>query len=267
MTAEPPPASPRPRVWAPATLGIGFAAGLLNGLIGIGGGIVIVPGLMLRHKLDVRAAVATSLGAVMCLSTVAFAAHVLATGYRLDPLGSVLTVAAGMAGAQVGGWLLNRLPRRLVILVFAGVTLFTALRLLTQALGWGGAPVPAPGGPPVWAYPLFGAVAGLFSGLLGIGGGGYVVLGFAVFFDTPVAGGLPIALALNVTNALSGVLAQRGRGLIRWGHIARLVPAALVGILLGAALAVSLPAGLLRIIFAAFFLFMAGRLMRQVLRS
>jgi hypothetical protein len=249
------------------TVLIGLGAGLLNGLIGIGGGILIVPALILRRKVDVRVAVSTSLGAILILSIVSFSLHVSLTGYTLSAAGSVLVILAGIAGAQAGVRLMNRLPRRVVILVFAGMTLFTAARLIVQAMGWAAVPAPAAEGPPLWAYPLFGAVSGLFSGLLGIGGGGYVVLGFSVFFDTPIQGGLPIALAMNVANALSGVWAQRASGQVLWREVWRLVPAALVGIAAGTALAVALPADWLRILFGAFFLFMGGRLILHVLRG
>ena len=151
----------------------------------------------------------------------------------------------------------------MVIFFFGVITLITASRLIVQALGWT-APVEAASGvPPLWAYPLLGSVSGLFSGLLGIGGGGYVVLGFSVFYNVPVQGTLPIALALNVTNAHSGVLAQRRKGQVRWREVTRLAPAALVGIGAGTALAVALPPDQMRILFGGFFLFMAGRLIRQ----
>lgn len=246
---------------------IGLAAGLLNGLIGIGGGIVIVPGLILRRKLDVRTAVSTSLGAIFVLSIVSFSLHVSVTGYSLSWLGSLLVIFAGIAGAQAGIFLLNRIPRRAVIVVFAGMTLFTAVRLIMQALGWGDAAAEPGALPPWWAYPLLGAISGLFSGLLGIGGGGYVVLGFSVFWRMPIQGSLPIALAMNVANALSGVWAQRKTGQVRWSEVARLVPAALAGIAIGTALAVTLPADILRIIFGAFFSFMAGRLVVHAWRG
>jgi hypothetical protein len=229
-------------------------------MIGVGGGILIVPGLILRRKLNVRTAVSTSLGAVMVLSFFSFWLHVAFSGFQFSVLGAVVVVAAGMVGAQAGGWLLNRVPRRLVILVFASLTLFTAARLIMQAVGAATALVSTPQGPPFWAYPLFGTVSGLFSGLLGVGGGGYVVLGFSVFFDTSIQGGLPIALMVNATNGVSGVWAQRKTGQVHWNEVWRLVPAALIGIAAGTALALSLPVDVLRFIFGGFFLFMAVRL-------
>lgn len=260
-------AGPRERWFQPAAAAIGLAAGVLNGLIGIGGGIVMVPGLMLRRGLGVRQAVATSLGAVVFLSSLAFALHVSLTGFAFTAAGAAMVIAAGIAGAQAGGWLLNRLPRRWVILTFAALTLFTASRLVMVGLGWAQAPLAGGGAPPWWGYPLFGSISGLLSGLLGIGGGAFVVLAFSVFFHTPVQGALPIALALNVTNALSGVWAQRRSGNIRWSEVGRLVPAALAGIVAGTALAVALPPNAMRLLFGGFFLVMAGRLIRQALRT
>ncbi len=73
--------NPRPAWRDLTTLRSGFAAGLLNGSFGIGGGIVIVPGLMLGRKIGVGAAVATSLSAVTVLSLPALAVQVSLSGF------------------------------------------------------------------------------------------------------------------------------------------------------------------------------------------
>ena len=85
---------PRPAWRGLTTLRIGIAAGLHNGPLGIGGGIVIVPGLMLGRKVGVRTVVANSLGAVRGLPLPTFADHVSFSGFALDPWGSAVTVLA-----------------------------------------------------------------------------------------------------------------------------------------------------------------------------
>ncbi|MEZ5322952.1 MAG: sulfite exporter TauE/SafE family protein [Microthrixaceae bacterium] len=92
--------SVRPRGGRPAMLAIGVTAGFLAGLLGIGGGLVLVPALTLGLRLPVKRAVATSLATVAMMSVTALVVHV--------SLGHVdwryaLPLAVGIVpGAQVG---------------------------------------------------------------------------------------------------------------------------------------------------------------------
>ena len=146
---------------------------------------------------------------------------------------------------------------------FAAFTAVASTNLILQGLGLvkelnGGVITP-----PMWSYPSIGIVSGFLSGVLGIGGGGIVVLAFSLIFHTPVLGGLPLALAINVVNSTSSVVAQRGTGQTHWEDVVKLVPAALVGIAVGVAMAIVMPANALKVIFALFFLYMGWRLLRR----
>lgn len=240
---------------------IGLSAGLLNGLLSIGGGIVIVPGLIFLRRVSARVAVSTSLGAVLLMSIVALAAHVTISGFQMSVGGSVLLIVAGMAGAQVGGYFLTRMPQRWIFYSFAALTLTSATHLIMVALDL--APPLSAAAPPIWSYPLIGAISGVASGLLGVGGGGLAVLGFSVGFHTPVLGGLPVALAVNVANSLSGVLAQWRAGTILWRDVFCMLPTNLAGVAAGVGLAVYLSPDALRTIFALFFLFIGARMLHR----
>ena len=244
----------------------GLAAGVLNGLIGIGGGIVMVP-LLRRQGLPLPSVIGTSLAGVVCLSACAFLVHVSAAGYALSFAGSVTVILSGAVGAQAGGWLLTRVPERWVMLAFASLVFLAATRLVATGLGL--AAIPEVGGaePPLWAFASLGTVSGLVAGLIGVGGGALVVLGLALFFGVTVQGALPLALAINVTNGLSGCWVQARAGRVAWSTVRRMVPAALVGIALGAALALVLPPNPMRVVFGAFFLFMSARVGTRALRQ
>ena len=71
----------------------------------------------------------------------------------------------------------------------------------------------------------------------GVGGGALVLLGLAAFYGVPVVEGLAIALALNVTNALAGLVHHARQGRVLWHELKVLMPTAVVGIGAGAALA------------------------------
>jgi uncharacterized membrane protein YfcA len=242
-------------------------AGLLNGLVGVGGGIVIVPGLIFVTGLSARAAISTSLGAVMCLSSIALAAHLTISGFHLSLGGSILLLGAGIVGAQLGGMILNRMPQRTVLLIFAGMTMLFSTQLMIASLGLIPGLAATPSEPPWWSYPIMGGIAGIVSGLLGVGGGGLVVLGFALVFRVPVLGWLPVALAVNAVNAASGVVAQRGTGNVRWAEVFRIVPASLFGMGTGIIAALLLPPDGLRIVFALVFFYMGLRVLLKTLRA
>jgi uncharacterized membrane protein YfcA len=246
---------------------MGLSAGVLNGLIGIGGGIVIVPGLVVHRGASPEVAVGTSLAAVVVLSSIAFMLHASFTGLGLDPWGLTVVIAGGILGAQVGAWMLARLTARWLLLLFSVFVLIMSTRLLAQGLGIGVVQTAWSGAPPPWSYPVIGLASGVLSGLFGVGGGALVLLGFAVLFGMPVQQGLPVALAVNVTNALAGCARHGFAGRVLWREVARMVPAAIGGIAIGTAVAVWLPASGLRSVFGAFFLFMAFKIGRQALRG
>ncbi|HKI99077.1 MAG TPA: sulfite exporter TauE/SafE family protein [bacterium] len=266
QTASSSPTSP-PSHAGLRSAGIGFGAGLLNGLLGIGGGILLVPGMIFLRGATPRQAVSTSLGTVLCLSSMALVVHLAISGLYFSLLGSGLLLAAGIVGSQVGGYLLNRVPQRWILYLFAAFTFVASTNLILQGLGFYGHMHAAAEAPSLWSYPTVGVVSGLFSGILGIGGGGMVVLIFSAFFHTPILGGVPLALAVNVVNASSGVIAQRGKGHTLWREVVRLVPSAVVGIGVGVGLAVVMPANLLRLLFAIFFLYMGSRLFLRGIKS
>lgn len=264
---QPPAPAAGPRHTALRTAGIGFGAGVLNGLLGIGGGILVVPGLIFLRNVTPRQAVSTSLGTVLCLSSIALAVHLAIAGLYFSALGSALVLVGGVVGAQVGGRLLNYLPQRWILYIFSAFTLVASTNLIAESLGLYGHAHGAATVPPLWAYPAVGMVSGFFSGILGIGGGGIVVLIFAAFFGTPILGGVPLALAVNVVNAGSGVVAQSRTGNILWHEVVKLVPSAVVGIGAGVGTALVLPTNVLKVVFALFFLYMSGRLFARGRRT
>ncbi len=248
---------------------LGFAAGTLNGLLAIGGGIVMVPGLVVYGRASPEVAVGTSLAAVVVLSSAAFLMHASFGGIGLNVSGVVTVVVAGMVGAQVGGWFLARLTTSWMLLIFSVFLLVMSVRLLVQALGleanFGLGPTEWRGVAPWWAYPIIGFSSGVLSGMFGVGGGALVLLGFAVLFGMPVREGMPLALLVNVTNALAGCVRHSRAGRVLWQEVRRMVPAALLGIMLGTAVAIWLPADVLRLVFGAFFLFMSVHVARQAI--
>lgn len=110
---------------------IGVAAGVLAGMLGIGGGALFVPALVLAIGLGQVDAEATSLAAMVPVALVgAWRQH----GYgnvRLRDAG-VLGLLA-IPGAVLGVWLANILPEEVIRDLFAALLLYTAYRLVRRA--------------------------------------------------------------------------------------------------------------------------------------
>jgi uncharacterized protein len=96
--------------------GIGLAGGLFSGLLGVGGGVVMVPLLVLWGRYGQRNAHAISLGAIIPIS----AAGVITYGVAGEvQVWQALALAAGsIAGAQVGAGMLAKIDERRLKLTF-----------------------------------------------------------------------------------------------------------------------------------------------------
>ena len=107
---------------------IGVAAGFFSALFGIGGGIVIVPLLVLAARFDERPAMATSLAAI---GVTALAGTIFYAFYgRIHPGLAALVGIPAAFGAVGGTWLQQRVPRRELSLIFAAFLVAIAVKLL-----------------------------------------------------------------------------------------------------------------------------------------
>ena len=110
---------------------VGLVAGLFSALFGVGGGIVVVPMLLLLHRYAARQAMATSLVAI------AFVAIVGAITYsfhgEVKPGAAALVGIPAAFGAAGGTWLQQRVPTRWLSVAFAVVLVAVAIELLVSA--------------------------------------------------------------------------------------------------------------------------------------
>jgi uncharacterized protein len=107
---------------------IGTLAGLFSGLFGVGGGIVIVPLLVLWLDVEERLATGTSLAAIVVVAAVAVAVHGAYGNVHLRE--GVLVGVPAVAGVLLGTELQQRIPRRAISLVFAVLLTAVALKLV-----------------------------------------------------------------------------------------------------------------------------------------
>jgi hypothetical protein len=107
---------------------IGLLAGLFSALFGVGGGIVVVPLLILFSRFDERPAMATSLAAIALIAAVGAVSY--AFHGELKPGAAAVVGLPAMVGAVGGTWLQQRLTSRTLSLAFASLLAAIAIWLL-----------------------------------------------------------------------------------------------------------------------------------------
>ncbi|MDC4233866.1 sulfite exporter TauE/SafE family protein [Actinomyces sp. B33] len=151
----------------------GVVAGLLSGLFGVGGGLVIIPALVAILGMEQRRASATSLAATVLTATAGsttYAAH-----GQVSLVATLVVALGSLVGAQIGVRLLRRLPNKVLSIVFVAFVGFVIVSMQLQ--------VPVRDAPMTitpWAclgMVVVGLVAGIFAGLVGVGGGSIIVPG------------------------------------------------------------------------------------------
>ena len=255
---------------------LGFFAGLLGALTGIGGGVLLTPILALYFGIPIREAIGTSLVAVITTSAASSSVHLQrhTTDIRL---GMTLELATAF-GAAVTAYLVGYFNRNALEGLFAAFLLYSSITILTKggkfrqedesSPALNGEVVIPPYEPK--RYPLgLGAslVAGGLSGLLGIGGGPIKVPVMYLFMNVP----LMVATAtsnfmIGVTAAASAIVYYR-RGDILVEYAAPMAVGVFLGSLLGARLAPRLHTKVVVYLLVGVMLYLAGHLSIHLLRG
>ena len=107
---------------------IGLVGGLFSALFGVGGGLIIVPLLILGLAFGAREATATSLAAVFVVASAGTIAYALLDRVHLRP--ALLIGVPAVLGAIAGARLQQRVPQRVLSLAFAALLVVIAALLL-----------------------------------------------------------------------------------------------------------------------------------------
>ncbi len=246
-----------------------FCAGFIGSLTGLGGGFIITPMLTLVFGAEIRYAIGASLISIIATSSGAAAAYVK-EGFTNLRVGMLLEIAT-VTGALVGASLVTVLPTRALFIMF-GLVLLVSAYLTTRphaehltanlppdhlaARFKLDSAYPAPEGPRRYrvrhvpgGFALM-WVAGLLSGLLGIGSGAVKVLAMDHVMY------LPFKVSTATSNFMIGVTAAASAGIyLRHGYVdAGLAMPVMLGVLAGSVVGARLLFGAkttrLRLLFA-----------------
>lgn len=240
---------------------LGLVGGIMAGLMGIGGGIVIVPALYYLFSWQdfsassiMQLAVATSLATIVFTSFASARAH-HRRGAVMWPAVAAL-VPGILAGAVAGGLLAMWLPSEGLRRIFGIFEILVALQI-----GFGARPAAHRGLPGRGGQMLAGGFIGTLSSLLGIGGGTLTVP-FLLWCNvtihkavaTAAACGLPIAMAGALTLMIAGWhqpgLPAHSLGYVYWPAALAIIATSFLAAPLGARLAHALPVTMLKRVFA-----------------
>ncbi len=222
---------------------IGLASGILAGSFGVGGGILMTPGIHVLLGAPAIVALATPLPVIFPTALTG------ALAYRrrgeLDTRAVAWLVGPGIVGAALGAWLTEYVDTTLLLLVTALLLGAQSLAILrdTRRAGRG---EPREASAPALAG--IGAVAGFLSGLLGIGGGLVMVPLLAGWLGMPLKRALGTSLLAIVALVVPGTIVHAVLGHIDVGIALALTVGAVPGARLGAAFALGAKERTLRLI-------------------
>ncbi|RKH39329.1 sulfite exporter TauE/SafE family protein [Corallococcus sp. AB050B] len=269
---------------------VSIGAGLLGSLLGLGGGLILIPVLTLVLKVDIRYAVGASIVSVIATSSGAAAAYVRdgLANMRVAMFLELATVAGAVSGAMLAGMV----GGRALYFLFGAVMAYSALAMLRKLredrspraepppdaladrLGLHGSYYDvSTGGEVTYRVhrPLVGLglmyIAGTVSGLLGIGSGALKVPAM------DLAMGLPIKVSTATSNFMIGVTAAASAGIyFARGDIDPFIAGPVcVGVTLGAFMGsrflTKLKSGSLRMLFVAVLLWVSYEMLSKGIRG
>ncbi len=258
-------------------LALGTVVGFLAGLLGIGGGMMMVPAMTLiltqrgvESGLAVKMAIATSMATILFTSLSSVRAHHQLGAVRW-PIARAMAPGIVVGGLLAGAGAFAVLKGQGLALLFAAFIGYTALQMMLDKKPRPGRALPGP-----WGQAGVGAGVGFISGLLGAGGA-FLSVPFMTWCNVPprhavgtsAALGFPIALASTAGYLIAGRgLAPALPGAMGYLYLPALLIVALASVMLapwGARTAQRIDVVLLKRLFAVLLLALAGSMLHRAL--
>ena len=226
----------------------GLLGGFFGGLLGLGGGIIMIPLMTWLAKMTQHQAHGTSLVAIV------FTAIVGGTTYFLhgevDWKVAVILAVSATITARFGARYAHSLPEKKLKVAFGFFLIFASTMLVAKGYlpktGWAFGP---------WAsiivFLMIGFVTGFVSGMMGVGGGGVMVPLMVVLGNIGQHVAQGTSLLAMIPASISGASTHYKLGNVKLDVVWGLIPGSLIGAYFGATAANHLPEFHLKIVFAA----------------
>lgn len=231
---------------------VGFVAGVLAGMFGVGGGIVTTPAVNALLGGTAIQAVATPLPVILPTSIVG--AFTYARAQEVSYRAARWAVVPGVVAAVVGAGLTDLVNAHLLLVITAGLIVLTSIQVIR------GRPPKTPwekGATPVWKFSAVGTLAGFVSGLLGVGGGIVMVPAFTAWIGMPLKRALGTSLAIIAVLVVPSTIVHALLGHIDWTIFLVLALGVVPGARIGAHMALRAQDRTLRLAVGSFLLVVA----------
>lgn len=238
---------------------IGLAAGFFGGLVGLGGGIVMIPLMVGVCGLGQHKAHGTSLVALVFTGIAGAATYALKG--RVDLTAALLLAATAILTARAGARFAHALPEWKLKRSF-GAFLIAVAALLLAKPHLPPLTVAAAGAPRAGVLLVAGGFTGFLSGMMGVGGGTIMVPAMVLLAGFPQQVAQGSSLLAMVPAGAVGAATHRRLGNIEGRLLPGLIPGVVVGTFLGGTLAQRLTDAALRLAFAAVLVWTGARYLR-----
>ncbi len=227
---------------------LGIVVGAILGLTGAGGVIVSIPFLVFGLHMPMVVAAPVGLTAVGVATSIGAILAIRAGSMRYKAAG--LMAGAGICATPLGRWLAGVVPDEPLMLVFAAVLVLVSARMLVQssreAKGLVAIRTQSPAcrldpatGRFQWnalcacVFVVIGSIAGLLSGLLGVGGGFIIVPMLLAASDLPMKSVVATSMGVIALVSLTAVVAAACDGKVHWPIALPFAAATVAGMLVG----------------------------------
>lgn len=246
---------PQANIRTGAAIAIACLASLLSTLLGIGGGVVMVPLWTLFARMPIKRASGNSLAVIFPVILVGVVAQELRAPGEIHWPVAMILAAGAFSGTFLGRWLNQRLPERVFRYAFCALLVVVAVRLI------GVLPQTEPflrgelqlGNPMDIIYLAgVGLFAGVVAALFGLGGGVVAVPALALaygYFQQHFTATRATSLGMILPTALVGAFLHWRKGNVDLPLVARSAPFAVVFAVAGVVLAYAVPAAALKVTF------------------
>lgn len=240
---------------------IGFLTGVLSGLLGVGGGFILVP-LLVLAGIPVHVAIGTSLGYVTCTSVSGaythFRNHNVYFGYA-----TWVIMLAAFVFVMVGAHINTLLDPAQLRIAFAFLILLTGVGLFLRTSSTSSA-TNFRGGGHWMSHLLVGAFIGVLSGVFGVGGGFFLVPAQVLLMKMPIKLAVGTSLFIIILSSAVGAITHGLQGNIHLIALPSLVLGGVPAAFFGASLVPHIPSRYLQYAFTVLLLCASGYMLFTV---
>lgn len=237
----------------------GLLGGFFGGLLGLGGGVIMIPLMTWLAKMTQHQAHGTSLVAIVFTAIVGAATYFIHGG--IDWKVALILAISATFTARFGARYAHSLPEKKLKMAFGFFLVFVSTMLVVKGYlprtTWSFGPWAS-----VIVFLMIGLITGFVSGMMGVGGGGVMVPLMVVLGNIGQHMAQGTSLLAMIPASISGASTHYSLGNVKLGIAWGLIPGSLIGAYFGATAANHLPEFHLKIAFAAVGIWMGTKYIR-----